>query len=242
MSYDVSYRAASMWRPALILVGFASLCLVGLVGCGGASPRVCRASSTCSDGEACVVGRCTLATAPGPVAPTTRRLIVPAESIAFVTSSGEGGAEHRLASIALGASIGDSARILVRFPRGLWSDGAVAKAYLVLDRAEATQAGPSEVLLRAERIVEPWSLKAQAGLSWASPPQSLSITGAEARVAPRGVAPIRIDVTAYAVELGKKNLTSWGLRIEGKGDGYGVPIATGFVAGSAPRLEVFLNP
>jgi hypothetical protein len=129
----------------------------------------------------------------------------------------------------------------VKFPVS-WTIDKLARAYLVLERAQGAQAGPGDVLVRAERIVEPWSVRGDVGTSWASPPRSESI-GAEMRVDARGTAPIRLDVTPYATELARKGAQTWGLRIEAKGAGYGLPIATGFGAsGGPPRLEVYLQP
>lgn len=39
----------------------------------------------------------------------------------------------------------------------------------------------------------------------------------------------------------KKGASVWGLRIEGSGQGYGVPIATGFGKGMGPRVEVYVQ-
>jgi hypothetical protein len=229
-------------RP-LVPASFAALALAcGALGCGPSQARVCRNNGACGEGEVCIVGKCTAAASSGPVASNTRRVVITPDAIAYVTSAGEGGPGARLAAISLGASVGASGRILVKFPKGDWSKDSVAKAYLVLDRAEGAAAGPGDVKLRAQKIVEPWSAKGEAGVTWASPPGSVSIASAEARVAPRGTAPIRIDVTEFAVELAKKDGRPWGLRVEGDGDGYGVPIATGFGAGIGPRLEVFLTP
>ena len=227
--------------PRTPIIGLVGLAALTAIGCGAARPRVCRATSACNDGEACVVGKCTLATGSGPVSSTTRRILLEPESIAWVSSSGEGGEGERLTALSLGASVGDHGRILVKFARGEWSKDSVVKAYLVLDRAEGAQAGPGDVLIRADRIVTPWSASAHAGTSWASPPDAVSMIGSEAKVAPRGAAPIRIEVTPYAIELGKKGTRAWGLRIEGSGGGFGVPIATGFGGGHGPRLEVYVS-
>lgn len=213
-----------------------------VVSCASKAPRLCHTSGVCGDGEACVVGQCVSSIAPSPVAANARRVVLEPESIAYVTSSGEGGAGARLSSVSLGATVGDRARILVKFPKSDWGKQTVTKAFLLLDRAEGAQAGPDEIVVRAASIVEPWSAKADAGTSWASPPNAVSIATGEARISPRGSAPIRIEVTDYAIALGKKDARPWGLRIEAKGDGYGVPIATGFGAGTGPRLEVYLAP
>jgi hypothetical protein len=169
----------------------------------------------------------------------SRRIVVEPEALALVLSDDDDVESARPPVAALGAAIGPRARILVKWPKPTWGQG-VQRAWLVLERVEGASAGPSEVELRVERIIEPWSLKGSAGTTWASPPRSESIDGAVARVAPRGTAPIRIDVTSYANEIAKKGAKTWGLRIEGRGDGFGVPIATGFGKGAAPRLEVYV--
>jgi hypothetical protein len=211
-------------------------------GCGGTKPRTCDVSAACGAGEACVLGRCSGAASPAPIQADARRYVLEPETLAFVTTGDDEG-RVRPPYVALGAEVGDSARILVKFPAPKWTSDKVVRAYLVLDRVQGAQAGPGDVEVRAERVVEPWSLRGEAGTTWASPPRSESMAGAKALAAPRGSAPIRIDVTPYAVELARKGATSWGLRIEARGAGYGVPIATGFGAtGAPPRLEVYVQP
>lgn len=138
----------------------------------------------------------------------------------------------------LGATVGPRARILLKLPKPTWRD-PLQRAWLVLDRADYAQAGPTDVTIRAEKIVEPWSAKGGAGTTWASPPKSEAIAGAEITVSARGGAPIRIDITSYVETLSKKGASNWGLRVEGAGKGYGVPIATGFGKGLGPRVEVY---
>ncbi len=213
-----------------------------VVSCGGGTPaaRTCTTSTSCSEGEACVTGKCASNAAPGPVSALSRRIVVEPEALAMVLSDDDDLASARPPVAPLGATVGPRARILMKLPKPTWA-GSVQRAWLVLDRVEGASAGPSDVELRVERIVEPWSVKGEAGITWASPPRSESIDGAIARVAARGTAPIRIDVTTYVNELGKKGNKTWGLRVEGKGDGFGVPIATGFGKGVPPRLEVFVQ-
>lgn len=211
------------------------------VACGGArGPRTCRTSAACDDGEACMTGACAKASSPAPVAAQSRRIVVDPEAIAIVLSDDPEIETARPPVAPLGATVGPRARILLKLPRPTWGQ-QVQRAWVVLDRVEGASASTSEVELRAEKIVEPWSLKGEAGVTWASPPRSDAIPGAVARVSPRGTAPIRIDVTSYVNELGKKGSNSRGLRIEGRGDGFGVPIATGFGTGAPPRLEIFIQ-
>ncbi len=230
----------------IALVAAASLCasaaLGALGGCGAAQARTCEASSACGAGEACVLGRCSGASSPGPIQADARRFVLEAETLVFVTSGDDDG-RVRAPFVALGADVGEGARILVKFPAPKWTTDKLVRAYLVLDRVQGAQAGPGDVKVRAERILEPWSLRGEVGTSWASPPRSESMPGAETLVAPRGGAPVRVDVTPYAAELARKGGTSWGLRVEARGGGYGLPIATGFGAtGAPPRLEVYVQP
>ncbi len=216
------------------------LAVVLVLGCGGASnTRLCRTSTACSDGEACVTGKCANAASPAPVSPMSRRILVEPEAMTMVLSDDDDVESARPAVAPLGASIGPRARILLKLPRPTWGPG-VQRAWLVLDRVEGASASTTEVELHAEQIVEPWSVKGNAGPTWASPPRSEAIEGAVAKVSPRGAAPIRIDVTSFANDIAKKGAKTWGLRIEGKGEGFGVPIATGFGKGTAPHLEVYV--
>jgi hypothetical protein len=227
-------------RARSILRATAPLALSILLGaCGGRPPPVCGSNDACKNGDVCVVGSCTSGT--GAVSATTRRVVVDPEGLAYVTSAN--GVDVRSAAVALGASIGGGARILVRFPRAEWAADRVAKAYLVLERADGAQAGPDDVVVRAEKILEAWSPKIDGkGTSWSAPPSSAPIAGGEAHVAAHGATIIRIDVTPYAVDLAKPTVRAFGLRVEASGGGFGLPIATGLGGGHAPRLEVYLNP
>lgn len=172
------------------------------------------------------------------VSPSTKRFVLEPDSIAFVFDDGE---EGERPAAPLGAKVGAHARLLVRFPL-LASSGTIERAWLVLDRVQGAQAGPGEVTLRADAIVEPWTASSEgSALHWSSPPKSEPILGASAIAQARAQAPIRIDVTAWAQRLARKGPRPWGLRVEGSGDGYGVPIATGAGNGQPPRLEVFVQ-
>src|SRR5437867_3692944 len=94
--------------PALVVCA-------SILGCGGVRPKLCHTTSACGDGEACVIGQCISASSNAPVPANAQRVVVPPESIVFVSSSGEGG---RLAAVSLGATVGDRARILLKFPKG----------------------------------------------------------------------------------------------------------------------------
>lgn len=220
-------------------LGFVFLCTLAL-GCGAAQPKACRASASCADGESCVVGKCTTEKESVPVETGANRFVLEPESIAWVSSSGEDPA-LRPTAVSLGSEVGDKTRILLAFPRGPWLKDRVKKAYLVFERAEGAQAGPGEVIVRAERIVEGWSLKGQAGTTWASPPRSEPMDGSETKVGARGAGSIRIDVTPFAVELANKKARVYGLRVEAKGEGYGLPVATGAIGAMGPRLEVYVQ-
>lgn len=174
----------------------------------------------------------------GPVPQTAHRLVLEPSALAFVSSSHDDDAPPAVA--VLGAGEGPRTRILVRFdPPSTIAEPL--KAYLVLERAKGALAGPDPITLLTERVTEPWSVADGLRTSWASPPASEPLLRAE--VPTRGGAPIRIDVTAWASELArpqKGKIKAWGLRIEGKGDGYGLPIATGYGGGTAPWLEIYV--
>src|SRR5262249_43420659 len=158
--------------------------------CGGAPPPVCGSNSACKNGDVCVVGTCT---SNGAVSPSTRRIVVDPEGIAYVTFAS--GVDVRSAAVALGASIGGGAPILAKFARGEWGADRVAKAYLVLERVDGAKSGPNDVVVRAEKILEAWSPKLDGkGASWSSPPASEPIPGGEAHVSAHGPTIVRIDV------------------------------------------------
>lgn len=183
---------------------------------------------------------------PAPVAPPptpsalSKRFVIEPEAVVMVLSEEQELDTPRPIVASLGATIGPRARILIKLPKPTWKE-TVVRAWLVLERAEYAQAGPFEVTVRAERILDAWSAKGGAGTTWASPPRSEAMVGAEVSVTPRGGAPIRIDVTAYVEAAMKKGANVWGLRVEGSGKGYGVPIATGFGKGQGPRVEVYVQ-
>ncbi len=193
-----------------------------------------------------VVGVVACASPPPPLAPTSgvaqtsARVVIEPAALAFVSSSHDDPAPAAVA--VLGAGEGPRTRILLRFdpPAGLSSPPL--KAYLVLERAKGALAGPAPVTLVTERVTEPWSVADGLRTSWNTPPASELLLSAT--VPTRGSAPIRIDVTEWAQALakpGKGKIKSWGLRVEAKGDGYGLPIATGYGGGTPPMLELYLS-
>lgn len=198
--------------------------------------RTCRTSASCAEGDACYVGTCANATVAAPVQPASHRLLLEPDDLAFVFDDDQGPGAR--VSAPLGASIGTRARLLLRFPKPDLAGVTVQKAWLVLDRVDGALAGPGDVKLRVMKIVEPWSIEGGAGTTWAGPPQGETLV--ELPVAARGAGPIRIDVTAWVASFPQKGPRPWGLRVEGKGDGYGLPIATG-AGGGRPRLEVFVQ-
>ncbi len=130
----------------------------------------------------------------GPVPQTAHRLVLEPSALAFVSSSHDDDAPPAVA--VLGAGEGPRTRILVRFdPPSTIAEPL--KAYLVLERAKGALAGPDPITLLTERVTEPWSVADGLRTSWASPPASEPLLRAE--VPTRGGAPIRIDVTAWAV-------------------------------------------
>ena len=192
-----------------------------------------------------VVGVAACSTPPPPLAPTggvaqtTARVVVEPVALAFVSSSHDDPAPPAVA--VLGAGEGPRTRILLRFDPPAGMKAAPLKAYLVLERAKGALAGPLPVTLSTERVTEPWSVADGLRTSWNTPPASEPLLSAT--VATRGSAPIRIDVTEWAQALAKPTkgkVKSWGLRIEAKGEGYGLPIATGYGGGTAPILELYL--
>ena len=170
----------------------------------------------------------------------SKRLVIEPEAVVMVLSEDQELDAPRPIVASLGATIGPRARILIKLPKPSWKE-PVVRAWLVLERADYAQAGPSDVRVRAEKIVEAWSAKGGAGTTWASPPRSEAIDGAEINVTPRGGAPIRIDITPYVAAAMKKGAVAWGLRVEGSGKGFGVPIATGFGKGLGPRVELYVQ-
>jgi hypothetical protein len=217
---------------------FAATALLS-IGCGAAQVRPCRASTACKPGEACVLGSCSNDSS-SPVEASTRRVVLEPEVAAWVSSEGDD-PSIRPAAATLGGDVGARYRVLLKFRPGDFTKDSVKKAYLVMQRAEGAQAGPGEVSLRVERILEAWSLPGSALVTWASPPRSEPITGGEARVAARGASVIRIDVTEVARALASKNARVYGLRVEGTSEGYGVPIATGVGGVPGPVLEVYVQ-
>ncbi|MGZ3421644.1 MAG: hypothetical protein ACXVEF_02420 [Polyangiales bacterium] len=169
------------------------------------------------------------------VATSTKRYVLEPDAMIFVFDDGD---DAEKPAAPFGAKVGARARLLVRFPH-LEATGSIERAWLILDRVQGAQAGPGDVTLRVDAIVEPWSIPGSAGTGWSTPPKSESI--ASAVVSARGASPIRVDVTAWAQKLAKKGPRPWGLRVEGSGEGYGVPIATGAGNGQPPRLEVFVQ-
>jgi hypothetical protein len=223
-------------------------------GCGATThaQHSCAGPSSCAAGESCVRAVCAPPGSPS-LARDLGRVVLEPEAAVFVSAADGARSVRQVAALPLGAR----SRILVAFAppattSGIGGPSDVRAAYLVLDRSPSPTADVVPVTLRASTIDEAWSPgvardrgdpSGGALTTWASPPHAVAIESATLTTSAVGEGSLRLDVTSYArLLVGRDPSRARGLRVEASGEGDGVAIATGSVAGArGPRLEIYFT-
>jgi hypothetical protein len=209
-----------------------------IAGCTSATPDppVCTGTGVCGAGGYCVVGRCRPAdTTPAPA--DARRVLLPPQEIAVLTSQGESRAAAKEA-VALGRAQAGCMVVLLRFAATWRDDAEVASAFLVMEPVEGAPPAGGEVTLEVARILTPWRSETA---TWGRQPQ-LSIPEAAAVVRRLRAAPLRIDVTGLVRDWARRRPDDHGIAILAPGeDPVGAAYSMGVSEGAGPRLEVYLR-
>jgi hypothetical protein len=197
---------------------------------------VCTGTGVCGAGGYCVVGRCRPADA-SPAPADARRVLLPPQDIAVLTSQGE--REDRAGeAIAIGRASAGSLVLLLRFAATWRDDTEIASAFLVMDPAPGAPPAGAEITLEVARILSPWRSDTA---TWGRQPR-LSIPEAAAVVRRLRAAPLRIEVTAMVRDWAQRRSDDHGIAILAPGDDpVGAAYSMGISDGAGPRLEVYLR-
>lgn len=152
---------------------------------------MCVASSECVASSACVAGRCQLqGTDVVPAIASSDRLVFhPVDAAHVAPGATTPWADACRASTFVLGPAGE--RLLLRFAIALPSHARIVEAYLVLHRASFASDDPAPVVLRADRVVEPWD---GATTSWAFAPRTEGTRLPLTRSSPGGASLVRLDV------------------------------------------------
>lgn len=226
-----SPRMRSFAVSALVVAALAALALAAST-CAGHRP-ICVSDAECGADDACVVGRCVPASA-SVVAPESVRVVLPAKSVAVVSS--RGATERGARVTALGShAIGDVI-VLMRFDADVSRAMDVEGAFVVVDPEPAVPGPTSPVTVGVSRILSPWD---ENDATWGRTP-TIGVLVASAQMQPGRRGPLRVDVTeAIAQARGAGD----GLAlVASASDPIGARLVTAAHATNGPRLELYLKP
>ena len=205
--------------------------------------RMCAVDDPCAAGLTCVTGRCVppkgavrLFEVDDAGAPVVKRRVYAASDVAWV-----GGAASDLPPGAVPETVGFGARagtLLLRFD-GVVPPSDLVEAYVVLRRAQGTDAPAAPVLLEARRIEEPWDSRT---LVASRAPRLGDVLTPTTRALPVSGDVVRIDVREIVAALAKKRVNDHGIGIVAEVR-EGTPLYVALVpargALKGPELEIY---
>lgn len=185
---------------------------VALVGCTP-RPRMCVATVDCTDGAACVAGRCQ-ADKPNvkPAVDASRRFVFRPVDLAYVRRGDRPSDGALPPTFALGK---EDALLLLRFEVALSPSANIVEAYVVLHRSDAVDDDPAPISLHATRIVQAWEGRST---SFALQPRRAATRTPTTLVSPGGAALVRVDVRDLVRQWPKHDPLDRGIAIAGEGD------------------------
>lgn len=206
--------------------------------------RMCAVDDPCSAGLTCVTGRCVppkgavrLFEVDDAGAPVVKRRVYAASDVAWV-----GGAASDLPPGAVPETVGFGAKgggtLLLRFD-GVVPPSDLVEAYVVLRRAQGTDAPAAPVLLEARRIEEPWDSRT---LVASRAPRLGDVLTPTTRALPVSGDVVRIDVREIVAALAKRRVNDHGIGIVAEVR-EGTPLYVALVpargAQKGPELEIY---
>ena len=208
--------------------------------------RMCAVDDPCSQGLACVTGRCVspksavrLFEVDDAGSPVVKRRVYAATDVAWLTKV-PAGESIPAGAVPEVAGLGGPSRgvLLLRFGDVVTPPDLV-EAYVMLRRAPGTDPPFGPVVLGAQRIEEDWD---PVKLVAARPPRMTDVRGPETRVLPVSGDVVRIDVRALVAGWTKKRVNDQGIAIVAEADALSplyvaLSPARGVVQG--PVLEVY---
>jgi hypothetical protein len=183
------------------------------------------AAPNCGPGYECLANTCTPLGAE-PVSKDTTRIVLEPKAVA-----GSSGAETKAGSVDLG---GEYAALYLRFDDGWKRDGALVRAFLLIEPTGEPEPGAEDREVHVWTVQGPWT---PSRIAIGARP---NLTSPHARGLLRSSPPIvaRIDVTKLMLALAEKSEDN-GLAVLGE-PGQSAPVRTGS-SGGAPRLELYLR-
>ncbi|MBV9948995.1 MAG: hypothetical protein JOZ69_19255 [Myxococcales bacterium] len=176
---------------------------------------MCASELDCGAQASCVAGRCVARGATVAI-DTARRVLLPPVDMAYVRSEGTGLPSEAV----LGGSRDRDATLLLRFALSLPPEAMVLEAYLVLERAPGRDVDPGRLLLKTERVVEPWQGRS---VTWASQPRVREIGAPVTPVVWSAGPLVRLDVRALVDRWRKRTGDDFGIAVAVEGRG-GPPV------------------
>jgi hypothetical protein len=140
-------------------------------------------------------------------------------------------------SVTLGARASAPSALYLRFEPS-WRVGRVRAAFLLFEPRPGALIGP-DVRLEVWRTNRNWSA---SGFRWSEQPGfAPPFARAIGRAAP--ALPVRVDVTDIVRYFAQHPSADFGFALRASEDGdAGITLSTGVDGGSAPRLDVYLDP
>lgn len=228
-----------MARTLPLLGRLAALLALGsglsfVTGCA-ASNQACGGTASCASGKLCVTGRCRDAKSV-PAAQSAQRVVL--EPIALAVVSSKDAENQERADIPFGKSALGELVLLLQFPAPFTDTTNILSAYLVMDPAPGTIAGPAPVELRVARILAPWS---RQDVDWARLP-SLSSVESTFQASIWAGRTLRLDVTEQVRRWREHRRDDHGLAVlAAPQNEVGATYSLGLVGGNGPRLDVYLR-
>ena len=164
----------------------------------------------------------------------TRRFLLRPSALAIATREP---ALDVAPSVTLGARASAPAALYLRFEQ-TWRRGRIRAAFLLLEPRAGTLSG-QDVPLEVWRTNRAWSA---AGFRWSEQPGfAPPFARAIGRSAP--ALPVRVDVTEIVRYWAQHPQADFGFALRASQDfDAGITLSTGVDGGSAPRLDVYLDP
>ena len=204
------------------------------IGCASQS-RMCATSAACGKGKLCVAGLCRPAKQT-PTRQSAQRVVLEPLSVAVVSS--EEREEGQPATVPFGKQSLGELVLLLQFPAPFSDSTQILSAYVVMEPAPGSVAGPAPVELRLARILQPWTPK---DASWASLPR-LSSVESTFLASTWGHRPLRLDVTQQVRKWREHRRDDHGLAVlAAPQNAVGATYSLGLAGGNGPRLDVYLR-
>jgi hypothetical protein len=225
------------WPPVRLLVTLCPLlAALAVAGCAARLDSGRSCPKGCEAGRICVAARCRSADESPSPSDTLRVMLEPVD-IAVIAAKGPPSSELP-ETIALGRASNGTVELLLRFLPTFRDDADVVSAFVVLDPIAGAARGARPPTFEMARIRDAWQA---ATVTWGRQPR-LDLPRRTGVVRALSPAPLRIDVTPLVRDWSKRLPDDHGIALLVQGDdAVGQAYSMGTLAGSGPRLEVYVR-